>query len=461
MVWATVVAALLGASAHLVEIALRDRGWPTRWGWAAAVTGSVGLPAWAMLRPATMSAGSVGSEVGGTIVDPAWLADVGSAAVAGVGTVGERLDDVLLIGWVVSATVATAALLGGLGVLRNRAARWHRARVHGQSVLLSGDFGPAVVGVMAPEIVLPRWALRLPAEDLRLACLHEAEHRDAHDTWLLFAAALVAALVPWNVALWWQMRRLRAAVELDCDARVLGRGVPKRAYGALLLELGSARSQSPLPVLAFAKPRSLLERRLKMIVRNVRERRPIRSLAAVCVGAALLVVACETPAPTTVDEGAGAMVEEGAAATAVVNEEPSGSTEGGVASGSILRRLSPAGLDLAGRLGRGSIRFFVDDVEQREVPADLEASTIDRVELQKDPDGEAGAVYVYTRDRGEPLIYVDGIRLEGDLSSISPDQVERIEILKGEAATAVYGPAGAAGVVQIKMKEPGGRTTPR
>lgn len=190
-----------------------------------------------------------------------------------------------------------------------------------------------------------------------------------------------------------------------------------------------------------------------MIVRNVREKRPIRSVAAVCVGAALLVVACETPAPTTVDEG-----EE---ATFVAHEVPNGSTEGQVASGSIVRRLSP-GLDLGARLGRGAVRFFVDDVEQGEVPADLEASSIDRVEIEKSPDGESGAVYVYTRDRGdEPLIYVDGIRLEGDLSSISPDQVERIEILKGEAATAAYGPAGAAGVVQIMMKERGGRITPR
>lgn len=146
----------------------------------------------------------------------------------------------------------------------------------------------------------------------------------------------------------------------------------------------------------------------------------------------------------------------------VLREEPSGSTEEGVASGSIVRRLSPAGLDLGARLSPGSVRFFVDDVEQSEVPTGLEASSIDRVEIQKDPDGESGAVYVYTRDRGdEPLIYVDGIRLEGDLSSISPDQVERIEILKGEAATAAYGPRGAAGVVQITMKGSGGRTAPR
>ena len=48
-----------------------------------------------------------------------------------------------------------------------------------------------------------------------MACVHEAEHRAARDTWLLFVGALLVVLTPWNAALWWQISRLRAAVELD------------------------------------------------------------------------------------------------------------------------------------------------------------------------------------------------------------------------------------------------------
>ena len=60
-----------------------------------------------------------------------------------------------------------------------------------------------------------------------------------------------------------------------------------------------------------------------------------------------------------------------------------------------------------------------------------------------------------TGSDGEPLIYIDGIRVAGRgvLGEISPDRVERVEIIKGPAAVALYGSAASAGVVQIFLKE--------
>ena len=66
-----------------------------------------------------------------------------------------------------------------------------------------------------------------------------------------------------------------------------------------------------------------------------------------------------------------------------------------------------------------------------------------------------------------PLIYVDGIRIRntsfasyGDeanqnpspLGSINPDDVERVEVIKGAAATTLYGTEAAGGVIQIFTK---------
>lgn len=72
-----------------------------------------------------------------------------------------------------------------------------------------------------------------------------------------------------------------------------------------------------------------------------------------------------------------------------------------------------------------------------------------------------------------PLIYVDGIRQSGEgyaetynggqasmLSDIDPATIERVEIVKGPAATAMYGTEAAAGVIQIFTKRgTPGRTT--
>jgi TonB-dependent SusC/RagA subfamily outer membrane receptor len=70
--------------------------------------------------------------------------------------------------------------------------------------------------------------------------------------------------------------------------------------------------------------------------------------------------------------------------------------------------------------------------------------------------------------RNRPLIYLDGVRMNdrgayegsGDtaeqgatvLNSISPEDIERIEILKGASASALYGTEASAGVIQIFTK---------
>ena len=47
-----------------------------------------------------------------------------------------------------------------------------------------------------------------------------------------------------------------------------------------------------------------------------------------------------------------------------------------------------------------------------------------------------------------PLIYVDGVRVDQSvLDRFTPDGIERVEVIKGEAAEAAYGPEASAGVV--------------
>jgi hypothetical protein len=148
-------------------------------------------------------------------------------------------------------------------------------------------------------VVLPAWTLELAAAERALILAHEEEHSRARDPLLLALGALAVAALPWNPVVWWQTRRLRAAVELDCDARVLRRGAEPLAYGALLLRVGS-RSGRDARLLAAALGESrgsILERRLTMITRDVR----MQWRKAVLGGAAavaLVVVACETPKPS-------------------------------------------------------------------------------------------------------------------------------------------------------------------
>ena len=74
----------------------------------------------------------------------------------------------------------------------------------------------------------------------------------------------------------------------------------------------------------------------------------------------------------------------------------------------------------------------------------------------------------------QPLIYIDGMRAKSEptssqngaedpyspLNDLNPDDIERIEIVKGPAATTLYGSEAAAGVIQIFTKT-GGQGAPQ
>ncbi len=63
--------------------------------------------------------------------------------------------------------------------------------------------------------------LREPLETRAIALAHEREHIMARDRLLSLFALVLLIVMPWNPALHWQVRRLRLAIEVDCDARVV------------------------------------------------------------------------------------------------------------------------------------------------------------------------------------------------------------------------------------------------
>jgi uncharacterized membrane protein len=170
--------------------------------------------------------------------------------------------------------------------------------VLGVPVLVSRETGPAVVGVLSAMIVVPEWALSLAPLQLMLMLEHEQEHRRAADGRLLAAAYVALVAMPWNAVLWWQVFRLRVAVELDCDARVL-RHADARSYGDLLLEVARPhRSPRLAGMIAFAERATQLERRIRCVARQ-RDRavRGARAGAGL-IALATLTVAWAAPRPS-------------------------------------------------------------------------------------------------------------------------------------------------------------------
>jgi len=306
-----VVSAFLCLAATLAERAFRSIGVPTRWTWAVALCLGWCLPSLGARSSGSGSASSLLARPLGSTVHQSgdgwipFLATARGRLVAGFGETWEGVasmaavvDWPLLLIWVGAAGLLLSALAITYRRLRIRADAWPVRNLYGHRVRISEDLGPAVLGVRRGEVVLPRWTLECPPGHRRLIVLHEAEHLRAGDERLLFAALIAVALMPWNLFAWWQLRRLRLAVELDCDSRVLGTGVQVRQYASLLLEAGSRRAASPMTAAAFVHFHSQLGRRIREMTENRKGPRYLPAALSAMGALVLLSAACETPAPT-------------------------------------------------------------------------------------------------------------------------------------------------------------------
>ena len=299
-------ATLLALAGATLERLVRLRGAATRWIWAGVLAGSLLLPAGAWLAPPPAApaaplrdsapatdATAANAPTDWTSIPVAWT----EAPDGGVGATLRTMEGALLPLWLASSGAVLLLLLASATRIRRHRARWGRARLDGVPVRVSSRTGPAVVGIRRGEIVVPEWATGLPRQLRSLMIAHEREHLRAGDPRLLLAALLALAAMPWNPALWWQLRRLRLAVEADCDARVLRAGADVRVYGALLLEVGRRSAGLPLLAATLSEPASLLERRIQIMTTPRSRVAPLR-MAAFAAGAALLfAAACGTPRP--------------------------------------------------------------------------------------------------------------------------------------------------------------------
>jgi len=330
MAHAAVVGSLIAAAAWCLDRTLGRAGIPTRWVWAGAIALSLALPAAALLPSsdgvrvdgsASLVEGSAGvsERESGGIGPESPTALPTSLRVAlplpfMPGRFAERLEAALATAisplpsgprvdrWIVSLWTGTSAMLLVLLAvatlrLARRRVRWPSAVLCGRTIRISPDLGPAALGIVRPEIVVPMWATALDRDELELILAHEEQHVRSRDPLLLAGGAIATLLFPWNPALWWQLRQMRAAIELDCDRRVLQTGVPAVSYAELLFRIGADRGSGRVAVAALAASTSLLERRLSaMKERSLRVTIPL-SLLGSALAAGLLVVACQVDAP--------------------------------------------------------------------------------------------------------------------------------------------------------------------
>jgi type IV pilus biogenesis protein CpaD/CtpE len=300
LLYCAALGTLLALAAAALDGGARALRLPTRWGWAAALALTVALPLAAWLRPSVPAVPVVPSAEITAVAVPrvAMLPLAESAEVAATAlpwlAAAERG---LIAGWGLASAAVLLWIAAMTAVLAYRRRRWTRGAAVGVPVMFAPDTGPAVVGLLRGRIVLPAWAREAEPRVLETMVAHEREHLRAGDHRLLALGLLVVAAMPWHPAAWWMLRRLRLAVEVDCDARVIRRA-DVHAYGRVLLEVGQRAGRLPLGAAALSQPVSFLERRIR-IMTSPRVRFPrLRAGAMAVTASALVLAACEMSTPS-------------------------------------------------------------------------------------------------------------------------------------------------------------------
>ena len=505
MLYAALVAALVAAGAFAVERLMTSAGRPRRLVWMTALALAVAIPLAGRTPAPTAPAVQEATSAVSSLVNGA-PADSWSALPAL--PVPERVkpDRIAAVAWGASSLTALFVLGCVLLAVAWRRHRWERRRVAGTPVCVSRRFGPTLVGVARPKVVVPAWVLELEPVARDAIIRHEEEHARARDHLALLCGGLVVALFPWSPAIWWMCRRLRTAVELDCDERVLASGIGVADYGDVLLEAGTRSRRWWGFAPAMGQPESLLERRLKTMSEKPGKLSAGRAVALVGVAAGALVAACDIPVPTELGDA----IEEVSAAEAHENRDGSPSDATGGSNLAKWFASDPAPL------------VFVDDVRvarYEDLPEPVrrwsesglqEDGLVDRVEVVKGGAagelwGEEGAhgvirIFMSSRppdesgveppgdesaepNRGDashraaegvenhwgdkflrmagprpaPLIVIDGVRVgfpdfDGLSEFLKDEDIESFEIVKGAAAMRIYGEDAVHGAIQIVTK---------
>lgn len=291
MLGATVFALLLGIAALAAERALRTTRFQARMPWVIAlavafvwpVVAPIALRLWANAKSPTPVMVDAPVISASTIITNQ-LPPVSA-------TSGERLEVALIALWVVASAILLMRLFLAVRTLSRVQ---HNARptiLDGQSVLVTESLGPAVIGLIRPRVAVPSWFMQLDAPLRALVLRHETEHCRSRDPQLVWFAAIAVAAMPWNVGLWWLSRRLRLALEIDCDARTLKRESSHEQYGKLLLLIAQRQSGYPLATM-LAESSSHLSRRITAMQMTPLRRPVVRAIIFGTIAAGAVVAAC-------------------------------------------------------------------------------------------------------------------------------------------------------------------------
>lgn len=361
--------------------------------------------------------------------------------------------------WMIVSLVLATIFAAIIYRFQSARRHWPVSQVQDVAVRVSPTVGPIVIGLVRPEIIVPQWLLRRSVDEQQLAVAHEQEHLRARDPLLLSIGWFLVIAAPWNAAVWYMLSRLRLAIELDCDARVLRRGAAPRAYGSLLIEVAQNASPLTLSALGLADESSQLYQRILALRGSAGAFARTRAVGAGLVAAAGLLVACSItpPPPSAPAPSTGPQTTPTAQTTAATSTPRDSVMSTASAPTATTTRTSATSASAPASTAstqprRPAQSASVSPSDSATAPASV-ASLSDsppaqpqRPQFMQHLDSVAVA--------NNPLLLIDGVRSTMNvLKSVDPKTIDHVEVIKGAAAVAEHGPDAVHGVIIVTTKK--------
>lgn len=303
--YVVIVGVLLSLAAWVAEYAAKQRRGSRRWIWMTTIVASLLLPLIIpnvtvrlpdLVKPAAVET-SMALRDATSVHVPLAVLDLGMPN-------SDSLDPLLRRAWLSMSVGMLAALMLSGALLYGRKRRWVQGHLCGTTVWMAPDAGPAVVGLIRPRIVIPGWLLHEPPQRQQYVLAHEQSHLDARDPQMLTIALCLLVAMPWNLPLWWQLHRLRRAIEVDCDARVLHGGRDMAQYCETLIQVGQNQSRYIGAVAAMSESGSFLEQRIKIMLLKPGKWARLSALAMMGVSVGMAAFAAQVTPPGANDASA-------------------------------------------------------------------------------------------------------------------------------------------------------------
>ena len=470
------LAAALAVAA--LDAACRSLRLPTRHLWAGGMAACVILGGAGLWRAAGSGPASIAPRLADLAVprtipaaaDPSLAEAVLSAARGGIARVAASVAGVgdgagfwvLGGGWAALTAVLLAGSLLTLRRFRRGRRGWPVVPISGIPVRVAPAAGPAVIGLLHPEIVVPAWLLGEPAEHQRMVVLHEDEHIRGRDPLLAGLCFALAALMPWNPVMWWLLRGMRLAAEVDCDRRVLRHDVPPRAYGSLLIDMAGRAPRFSLGVSHLSESSAALKRRLQAMTARMPRWRRTRAAALGALATLALVGACEARMPTAAEIDA---LDVRRAEAVLPTQNVVYTVDGRVVTADEAHAIpaeSIVQVDVSrGQAGGDRIAIITRAGAERATVAVRRADESGFITIADAAGDAAPGTRVRVRGvdgasarAGSPIIVIDGVRSDAAaLQALRPDQIERVDVIKGAAARELFDEVQAnQGVIRVITK---------